>query len=274
MIQTLAPGHYRDRLSLTDVLVGDDLAWIGEAFTLRVTGWSMFPTLRKGDVLRLLPPDAVVAGDLVLFRHDRELVCHRVIAAVSEDTVRTRGDDVSGESEVVRRADLVGKVAEIRRGDRSIDPRAPQAATIPARAGRAVERTMAVGAERAVEIVSWFLRACLGNSVVRPAVTLCWSRFLSYAVGVPAPVQLVRAYRFVELGRRPIDLRATGSVLRALPSLRDAIVVARLGRMPLGTMAVGSGEVQIRRAGAGLGIEEHLRAMVRELVALESDLVR
>ncbi len=273
MIQTLAPGHYRDTVSLTDFLVGGDLVWVGEAFTLRVTGWSMFPALRRGDILRLLPPDSVKAGDLVLFRQDRTLVCHRVIAEVSGDAVRTRGDDVTGDGEVVRRADLVGKVEEIVRGDTSIDPRAPQAATIFARVGRSVERAMVEGMERAVEVVSRFLRAFLGNSLVRPAVRLLLARSLSYAVGVPAAVRMVQAYRFVELGRRPLDRRATGATLRSLPCLREAIVVARLGAVPLGTMAVSSGEIQVRRAGAGLGIEENLRELVSELAALDSPLV-
>ncbi len=274
MIQTLAPGHYRDTLSLTDFLVGDDLAWVGGAFTLRVTGWSMFPALRKGDVLRLLPPDSVEAGDLVLFRLDRTLVCHRVIALVCEDTVRTRGDDVAGDSELVRRADLVGKVAEVVRGDTSIDPRVPQAAATLARVGRSVERAMAAARERAVQTVSGVLRAFLSNPVVHPAARLLLTRSLSYAVGFPAPVRMVRAYRFVELGRRPIDPRVTGAALRSVRSLREAIVLARLGTVPLGTMAVSSGEVQVRRAGAGLGVEQNLRAIVSELVRLESALRR
>lgn len=274
MIHTLVPGHYRDTLPVTDFLVGEDLTWVGQTFTLCVAGWSMFPTLRKGDVLRLLPPDSVEAGDLVLFRHDQAMVCHRVMAVLPEDAVRTRGDDVDGEGELVRRADLVGKVAEIRRGVTSIDPRASQAATLSARVGRSVERLKAEGSERAFEVMRCLLGAFLSNRAVRPAVSLCLSRRLSYAVGAPAPVQLVRAYRFVELGRGPIDPRVARAALRTLPSLREAIVLARLGRVPLGTMAVGSGEIQVRRAGAGLGIESYLRAMVRELVALEPELGR
>lgn len=270
MIHTLAPGPYRDRLTLTDFLVDDDLAWVGEAFTLRVTSWSMFPTLRKGDVLRLLPPDAVEAGDLVLFRLDRALVCHRVISAPSGDGVRTRGDDVTGEGELVRRGDLVGKVAEIVRSGASLDPRAPQAATIPARIGRSVQRSATALREPLAEASSCLLGAFLRSSLVRPAAMLLLARSLSYAIGVPAPLRLVRAYRFVELGRRPIDPDTTRTALRALPSLREAIVLARLGTVPLGTLAVSSGEVQLWRAGAGLGIEEELRTMGKELVALEA----
>lgn len=270
MIQTLAPGQYRDTLSLTDFLAGDDLTWVGQAFTLRVTGWSMFPALRKGDVLRLLTPDALEAGDLVLFRLNRTLVCHRVISVVSEDRVRTRGDDVAGDGELVQREDLVGKVAEIVRGGTSVDPRDPQTATIFAKIGRSVQRAVTGARERAVEAVSDLLRAFLRCPPIRPAARFLLMRFLSYAVGVPAPLQLVRAYRFIDLGRRPIHPDSAGTALRTLPSLREAILLARLGAVPLGTLAVGSGEVQVRQAGAGLGIEEELRAMVKELVALEA----
>lgn len=274
MIRTLAPGQYRDTLPVTDLLVGDDLAWVGLAFTLRVTGWSMFPTLRQGDVLRLLPANAAEPGDLVLFRHDRRLVCHRVISAMSEDVVRTRGDAARGDGELVQRKDLVGKVAEIVRGGTFIDPREFPAATIVARIGRSIRGTVVAAREALIEASSRLLRACLRTSLVRHAARRFLTRSLSYALGSPAPVQLVRAYQFVELGRRPIDQDSAGTALRSLPSLSEAIVLARLGRVPLGTMAVRSGEVQIRRAGAGLGIEEALRAMVQELAALESALGR
>lgn len=270
MIHSLAPGQYRDTLSLADLLAGDDLAWVGQAFTFRVTGWSMFPTLRKGDVLRLLPPDGVEAGDLVLFRHERALVCHRVIAEASDDAVRTRGDDAAGNGELVRRVDLVGKVAEVVRGGATLDPRAPPAATAIARVARSVQRALSTTGARAVESLSGLLRALLRNAFVRPAARLTLRRWVAYAVGAPAPVKLIRAYRFVELGRRPIDPGAAVAALRSLPSLREAIVLARLGGVPLGTMEVCSGEVQIRRAGTDLGIEETLRAVVRELIALEA----
>lgn len=266
MIQPLAPGQYRDSLTLTDFLLEDDRAWVGQAFTLRVTGWSMFPTLRQGDVLRVLPPGDVEAGDLVLFHLGRTLVCHRAVSALSGDTVRTRGDDVTGEGEVVRRDDLVGKVAEIRRGGASLDPRTPRAATMPARIGRSVRRSADALRERVAEVSSLLLGAFLRRAVVRPVARLVLARSLSFALGVPAPLRLVRAYRFVELGRRPIDPDRARTALRALPSLREAIVLARIGSVTVGTMAVGSGEVQIRRAGAGLGIEETLRAMAKELV--------
>lgn len=270
MIQTLAPGRYGDTFSLTDFLVADDLSWAGQACTLRVAGWSMFPTLRKGDVLRLLPPEAVRVGDLVLFRHDRTLVCHRVISLPDEDSVRTRGDDVAGDGELVRRADLVGKVAAIVRRGTSIDPRVSQGATALARLGRAVRLRATAVPARIVQAVGGLLRTLLRSPPVRPAARLFVRRSLSYAVGVPGPLHLVRAYRFVELGRHPIDPDAAGAALRAVPSLREAIVLARVGTVPLGTIAVRSGDVQIHRAGVGLGIEETLRSMVKELVALEA----
>ena len=269
MIQPLAPGQYGDSLTLADFLLEEDLAWVGQTFTLRVTSWSMFPTLRKGDVLRLLPPDGVEAGDLVLFRMNRALVCHRACSALSGDTLRARGDDVTGEGEVVRRGDLVGKVAEIRRGGASLDPRTPRAATIPAKIGRSVQRSAAVLRERLAEVSSLLLGACLRRGVARTAARLLLARSLSFAVGAPAPLRLVRAYRFVELGGRPLDPDRVRKALRALPSLREAIVRARFGSVPVGTFAVRSGEVQIRRAGAGLGIEETLRTVAKELVEFE-----
>lgn len=183
MIQTLAPGHYRDTFSLTDFLGGDDLAWVGQGFTLRVTGWSMFPTLRQGDVLRLLPPESVEPGDLVLFRHDRTLVCHRVVSATAGDAVRTRGDGMTGDGEPVRRVDLVGKVAVIVRGRTAIDPRAPQAATGVARIGRWVQWTAAALRARVAVALSRLLRACLRRAMVGPAARLCLMRSLSYEIG-------------------------------------------------------------------------------------------
>ena len=62
---------------------------------LQVSGWSMLPAIRSGDVLvihRAASKD-VSKGDIVLFSRDRRLFAHRVVSASLERSgILTRGD--------------------------------------------------------------------------------------------------------------------------------------------------------------------------------------
>src|SRR2546425_8571851 len=81
---------------------------------LRVTGTSMLPSVRPGDLLCVRHPDAVEAeaGDIVLFSREGRLFAHRVVRKVrsrGECYWITRGDSLPQDDPPVSREELLGR---------------------------------------------------------------------------------------------------------------------------------------------------------------------
>jgi len=102
---------------------------------LQVTGCSMFPAVRPGDVLVVhrIPSSSVAKGDIVLFARDRRLFAHRVVASNGPPGSRllTQGDAMPAPDAPVCENEVLGKVSSIVRGGEHMLPR---------KASRAVER--------------------------------------------------------------------------------------------------------------------------------------
>lgn len=92
---------------------------------LRVTGSSMLPAIRPGDVLevRACSAERVRPGMVVLFERDGRLFAHRAIRAAEPGLV-TRGDTLAHDDGAVGEAQLLGAVVEVRRGGRVVASRA------------------------------------------------------------------------------------------------------------------------------------------------------
>lgn len=102
----------------------------GEAFTFKVTGDSMHPLIRRGDCVHIqgCDPRDLSAGDIITYRNDGLYVTHRVL------WVKRRGADIrlitKGDSEITADPPLsaehiIGKVAAIRRANRTLGLEAP-----------------------------------------------------------------------------------------------------------------------------------------------------
>lgn len=96
---------------------------------MRVTGWSMLPTIFPGDTLMLesTSSERVDEGDIVLFRsdNDRRLFVHRVsgkIGSAPEMQIITRGDGMRRPDPPVSCPQLLGKVSFIVRDGRLLQP--------------------------------------------------------------------------------------------------------------------------------------------------------
>jgi len=94
---------------------------------LRVTGWSMLPTVWPGDtlVIERVDSDAVCEGDIVLFNRERRLFAHRVVTKSGSDgdtRILTRGDAMPQPDPLVSDRDLLGRVKHIVRNGKCIEP--------------------------------------------------------------------------------------------------------------------------------------------------------
>jgi signal peptidase I len=91
---------------------------------LRVTGWSMLPTVWPGDILLVERVESaeVLEGDIVLFVRHRRLIAHRVVKNQSP-TMVTRGDSMQAPDSPVSEDELLGRVSSIVRNGRNIEPR-------------------------------------------------------------------------------------------------------------------------------------------------------
>lgn len=122
---------------------------------LRVTGWSMLPSIWPGDTLILerATGSDLAEGDIVLFGRDRRFFAHRVLKA-GQDAIHTRGDAMPYNDAPVTQSELLGRVAYIVRNQKRIQP----AKTLPLsqRAVAGLVRSSDVGARVVVGIHGMF----------------------------------------------------------------------------------------------------------------------
>jgi hypothetical protein len=87
-------------------------------------GTSMFPTLKTGDILRVVSykERAVRIGDVVLFQspYGRTPIVHRVVS-VDKKGVRTKGDNkIAIDDCILQPNDIIGRVVSAQRGKKGI----------------------------------------------------------------------------------------------------------------------------------------------------------
>jgi signal peptidase I len=114
-----------DAHALKCELAGEVLRSSG-ALRLRVTGWSMLPTVMPGDTLVIehISSDAVSEGDIVLFVRDRRFFVHRVVTKGQPHhaAILTCGDAMPAPDPPMPGSDLLGKVTFILRNGKCIEP--------------------------------------------------------------------------------------------------------------------------------------------------------
>lgn len=104
---------------------------------LRVSGTSMVPAMRPGDLITVERADAaqIAPGEIVVFARSGRLVVHRVTGITAnrgsansggsegDAVLQTRGDCARRKDPIVRGSELLGRVTEIERGGRRMQPR-------------------------------------------------------------------------------------------------------------------------------------------------------
>ena len=237
-----------DRLGLTDLLEISDLLLRNQAIPLRVAGWSMYPTLWKGDQLTVEPasPMQFQVGDLLLFHDHGRLICHRLVATQETGAgpqFITKGDAATGYGEVIQPHQVLGRVVAVAR-------RWPWAGSLSKR----IDCWLA----RLRDEVTQRLLALQGLRSYRQMMRAPLSRCLAYYIGIPE-------------GRRwfhyqPISRRGGDSI--GFMEHQVFHILAKLGETSVGSLqvkAVADGYrieiLYVRICYRGIGIGSHLLAL-------------
>jgi len=106
----------------------------GHAARFRASGDSMYPAIRSGDYLQIVPCDASTLriGDIILARTERGLTAHRIVrirGAEGSPRITMRGDNALLSDEPVAAADVLGRVASVENGGTARQT-TPESATI------------------------------------------------------------------------------------------------------------------------------------------------
>ena len=100
----------------------------GHAARFRATGDSMYPTIRDGDCLHVVPCETsrLRRGDVILAASERGLTAHRIVRIRESGgamAITTRGDNAFRSDASIEAADVLARVEQISRGGSA--PRPP-----------------------------------------------------------------------------------------------------------------------------------------------------
>lgn len=235
----------------------------GPLIRLRVASWSMFPTLQKGDVLEVEEACDIRPGDIVVFRRDNVLVCHRVTDYGRHGEILTAGDRTRGPGEAVPLCDVLAKVRALRRRGKRLVPNRPVQPTPTARLRLLLDRSL----------TAW-------NTAWRQCAEEVWERLsrsprgralLSCLIRRGARVHVIRRSPLHSLGAFPVVRRETirlDEVERmplalVTPAAERVRLEVRLGPYLLGSCDPASGAVFIQRPIKHLGLDQILGQVVR-----------
>lgn len=113
-----------------------DLLLRSERFHLKIEGFSMYPSLRKGDLVEVTPLSrkGPRLGDIVVFQREDRFVCHRLVEIFDKEGkkwARTKGDAARGLDRPISFTEILGGISRIERNGRSWTPSTiPQKATV------------------------------------------------------------------------------------------------------------------------------------------------
>jgi signal peptidase I len=92
---------------------------------LRLSGFSMFPFLKEGDValIKKVEINALKIGDVIVFKHGQKMIAHRLMEINQNEehyTLTTKGDTSKKIDPLFNEADYVGKIISFNRKEKNI----------------------------------------------------------------------------------------------------------------------------------------------------------
>ncbi len=165
------------------------------------------PTIQEGDRLELSPPTSLTLGEIVVFRNDNLLVCHRIIAI-----------DPQGISEAVQPGSVIGVVSGVMRDDTHISlgnsPRMASAATQPSSLKNRVRTVVVWSVTRSIRVLSKL-------PLFQPMLALLLRCAATVDVLTPAPLQSL-----------PSHSKITSFTPRVFPCMTELLAVS-IGQKPM-----------------------------------------
>jgi signal peptidase I len=124
-----------------------ELLAAGHTARFRASGDSMYPAIRNGDYLHIVPcrTSELRRGDVVLAATERGLTAHRIVRISERDgslRVTTRGDNALRSDLPVPAGDVLGRIEQIEQGT-NVRKSPPESATITRFAAVLVRRLRA-----------------------------------------------------------------------------------------------------------------------------------
>lgn len=207
-----------------------------------VNSKSMTPTLQIGDELELERPDNLQVGDIVVYRHDRLFICHR-IHWIEGDRLFLRGDANTGSFEEVDARHVVGRVTcLVRRGKRiAVSPYTR--ATIE-RAGRDSTWVRAVTWKSGRLLVLRSLNWVADRPVLKNILRSLLRRLMIVDILKRAPLHSFQGY----IARERVHFDQFDNLHRCLSALNDEriVLVIRAGPLYLGTCTLNPRHIYMR----------------------------
>jgi phage repressor protein C with HTH and peptisase S24 domain len=98
-----------------------DLLARGHVVRFQADGWSMHPTIRYGEMITVEPlgESPVRTGDVLLYRHARTAIAHRLVRVTSTELV-LRGDAADCCDAPISSDQLLGRVVAVERRGRTV----------------------------------------------------------------------------------------------------------------------------------------------------------
>jgi len=106
--------------------ISEDLLCNGMDVRISTRGLSMFPLVSTGDKITVSPVKDYEIGDLMVFKRDEQMVCHRLVRIFESDGRRyfqARGDSFFHLDDPVTADQILGKVIRIERENVSLPRR-------------------------------------------------------------------------------------------------------------------------------------------------------
>lgn len=115
----------REHKKIDSLNLSKEILSRGNCVRIPIVGSSMYPLLRKGDIIFIKPVDIkqISSGDIIVCQRGRRMAAHRLMKKYIDNgriVLVTKGDSFSGFDELLYSEDVLGKVTAIERKGRCL----------------------------------------------------------------------------------------------------------------------------------------------------------